>query len=324
MTINPDLALAILKFAAVLTTGILGMIGLLVDYKDSNNRVTKWGRRALLGTIATTLLAVATQGIETYKQRQSDQKERDAAAARSAEVQTTLLEIRRAMYPIKDVQVNARADIRMTIPQVASYINRVNRARAILIKSQGNFEMNSSLSMPKSLWPNPSREPVANRLLANFGIEIAFFRNPVENAKDVLHDLFRKADLHIAVTPVSTSNHNLSLLEDPTIVRVDALGIPAASAQVRFNSGAIASVYDLYGAQAFVSLRYDDWDDNLDGVADAQKDSLLDFIQIKIGGVEISLRKCKVMEEDLQVCSLSDANDFRGIDLESLRQSFQK
>ena len=123
---------------------------------------------------------------------------------------------------------------------------------------------------------------------------------------------------------MSTTYHKLSLLEDPTIVRVDAEDIPAASRQVRFNSGAIASVYDLYGAQAFVSFRYDDWDENLDGVAKSQEGSLLQFMKMKIGGVEIFLRKCKAIDEDLQVCSLSDANDFRGIDLGSVIPAFQK
>lgn len=322
MSMNPDLVLAILKFTAVLASGTWGIIGLLVDYKDANNRVTKWGRRALIGTVTTTLIAVATQGVETYKQRQSDQRDRAMAAARSVEVQTTLLEIRRGMYPIKDVEVDARAEVHMTVPQVATYMGRVNRARAALAKSQGGFERNYDIWMPESLWPNPTREPVANRLLTGFGIEIGFFRNPV-SGKDMLSDLFRNADLFIATTPGSTTSQYLALLEDPTIVLVDGSGIPAASAQVRFNSGAIASVYDLYGAQAFVSFRYDDWDDSLDGVAEAQKASRLDLIKIRIGGVEISLRKCKAVDADMQVCLLSDVGDFRGIDLRNIKPAVQ-
>jgi hypothetical protein len=321
MRIDPNLTLAILKFCAVLATGVCGMIGLLVEYKDANRRVTKWGRRALIGTVTTTLLAVATQGIETYKQRQSDQKDRAAAEVRSAEVQNTLFQIRRAMYPIKDVQFDARAYVRMTVPQVAAYMERVNRMRATLVKSQGGFDVNSDISMPKSLWPSPSHEPVANRLLAGFGVEIGFFRTPIADFNGVGHDLYRKADLFIAATPASTSTYSLALLEDPTVVQVDAWGIPAASSQVRFNSGAIASVYDLHGAQAYVKSRYDDSDDNLEGVAEALKHSRLDFMSLTIGSVEISLRNCKPMDEGIQVCSLSDVNDFRGIELTGLTPS---
>lgn len=319
-----DLALAMLKLAAVLATGILGVTGLLVDYKDADKKITKWGRRSLIGIIATTLIAVATQGVETYKQRQSDQKDKDAAVARYAEVQTTLLEIRRAMYPIKDVQVDARADVSMTVKQVAMYMNRVNRVRSDLVKSQGGFDNNSNIDLPEKLWPNPSRELVARRILNGFGVELGFFRRPVENISDVLHDLYHKADLFIDATPVDTTHQYLSLIEDPTMLRVSAYNMTASSAQIRFNTGAIASVYDLFGAQAYVGFRYDDSDDNIDGVAEAQQKSILDLIRIRINGVEIDLEKCKPVGADAQVCSLSDAHNFRGIDLSSFRPTVLK
>ncbi|MDH4188383.1 MAG: hypothetical protein OEV08_15445, partial [Nitrospira sp.] len=62
-----DVSLSILKFAAVLIVGILGVIGLQVEYKK-NGVITKWGRRALWGTVISTLVAIAIQSIETYKQ----------------------------------------------------------------------------------------------------------------------------------------------------------------------------------------------------------------------------------------------------------------
>jgi hypothetical protein len=62
-----DLSLAVLKFAAVLTAGIWGTVGLMVDYRK-DGVITIWGRRALIGAIASAVIAIITQSLETYKQ----------------------------------------------------------------------------------------------------------------------------------------------------------------------------------------------------------------------------------------------------------------
>ena len=43
-----DSILAALKFVAILLAGVLGVIGLRVEYKDNEGNITKWGRRALI------------------------------------------------------------------------------------------------------------------------------------------------------------------------------------------------------------------------------------------------------------------------------------
>ncbi|MBO9643202.1 MAG: hypothetical protein J7603_08770 [Pseudacidovorax sp.] len=313
-----DSALSVLKFAAVLMAGVWGVVGLLVDYKDENKQITKWGRRALVGTIVSTLVAVASQAVETSKQREADRKERAAAADHEKEVNNTLLQIQRAMYPVKDIEVDASADMRMAAPQVSAYMARIARQRKALVAAQGGFERNSEISLPENLWPDSAREKVADRVLTDFGLEIGFFRRSSPGFQPP-KDLYRTADLYVTTTPTSRKAHSLSLKEDPSIISISAWNIPASSKQVVFNSGTIASVYDLYGATAVVDFRYDDWDDILEGVAGIQENSTLRIHRIRIGAAQIYMNDCRSLADHRLLCSLSQSRDFRGIDLPKVK-----
>jgi hypothetical protein len=47
-----DWALVLLKFTGIALSGIFGIVALLVQYKDTNGKITIWGRRALFGETA--------------------------------------------------------------------------------------------------------------------------------------------------------------------------------------------------------------------------------------------------------------------------------
>jgi hypothetical protein len=68
-SMDTNVVLAILKLAAIMLSGILGVVGLLVSYKDQDGKVTKWGRRALIAVVISSLVAALRQGVEVYKQR---------------------------------------------------------------------------------------------------------------------------------------------------------------------------------------------------------------------------------------------------------------
>jgi hypothetical protein len=96
-----DVALAILKFTAVLSAGVWGVVGLLVDYKK-DGEITRWGRRALFGTVASTLIAVLTQSIETYKDRVAAHEAERKRSAEAETVRITLEQINRAISPFRE------------------------------------------------------------------------------------------------------------------------------------------------------------------------------------------------------------------------------
>jgi hypothetical protein len=98
-----DTLLAILKLTSILLAGIMGTIALLVDFKDKGGRITKWGRGALIGVVASTLIAATIHGIEGYRRG----LEAKAASERN---ESLLTEIRRGVYLLKNVSVSATVD----------------------------------------------------------------------------------------------------------------------------------------------------------------------------------------------------------------------
>jgi hypothetical protein len=98
-----DIALLLLKFTALVVGGIFAVIGLLTKYHDRNGKVTRWGKIALFGIVLSTTIGAGAQAIESYSQYQK--RLANDAANRKAEEQTQKLlgQIKRAVYPIRNV-----------------------------------------------------------------------------------------------------------------------------------------------------------------------------------------------------------------------------
>ena len=76
------------------------------------------GRRALVGTIISAIVAVSVQSIETYKQN-VDRKEENERNAK------TLHEIRRGLYLIKDAEFDPVVLISEPPDEVKAHLNRI-------------------------------------------------------------------------------------------------------------------------------------------------------------------------------------------------------
>lgn len=98
-----EIALILLKFAALIVGGVFAAIGLLTNYRNEDETVSKWGKRALLGIVLSTIIGAATQGVESYRNRQTALA--NDAANRKSEEQTrnVLGQIKRAIYPLRNI-----------------------------------------------------------------------------------------------------------------------------------------------------------------------------------------------------------------------------
>lgn len=54
----------IIKIITILLGGIFGTMALIVEYKDHNKKITRWGRIALVGVVLSSALGVVAQSIE--------------------------------------------------------------------------------------------------------------------------------------------------------------------------------------------------------------------------------------------------------------------
>jgi hypothetical protein len=91
-----EIALIVLKFAALITGGVFAAIGLLTDYRDKHGTVTKWGKIALFGIVLCTIIGAGTQAVESYRERQH-------TLANEVANREVLREVRRAVFPLRSV-----------------------------------------------------------------------------------------------------------------------------------------------------------------------------------------------------------------------------
>lgn len=275
-----DVALAALKFLAILTAGLLGVIGLLVDFKKGG-KVTVWGRRALVGTIISTIVAVSVQSVETYKQN-IDRKEENE---RNAE---TLHEIRRGLYLIKDAEFDATIRISDPPDEVKAYLKRIN---PYILKLKPYAEKDDLppglegerddeayiLVEDKNVLPQPTTEPKAYWALMKPDMVLRIFKDPTKS------DSFWKSELTPEVLDLSQSpkssirprreEPDLELDADPPKPENVSIsvGVSTGNLLLRFHSthaavreswrGQLVSIPDLAGARLSVELRYGDNDD---------------------------------------------------------------
>jgi hypothetical protein len=75
----------VLKLASLAITGILGVVGLLNDFKDKNGKLTKWGKISLWGLVFAAFVSLATE-IRGYVE-QAEQAQQQAKRAQQREDQ---------------------------------------------------------------------------------------------------------------------------------------------------------------------------------------------------------------------------------------------
>ena len=122
-----EYALVLLKVIGGLVTAALGIAALLVDYRDHEGNVTKWGRRALVGIILSALVTVTSHllgQIDATQRAEAASLLRDQEAAlrqkQTLEIlessEDTLKQVRRAIERINFVEISVNGMDRLLPP----------------------------------------------------------------------------------------------------------------------------------------------------------------------------------------------------------------
>lgn len=295
MVLTSGAIVAGLKFLALLSTGIWGVVGLLVDYKK-DGRTTKWGKRALTGVIASTLIAAITQGVE-YSQQKS------AASAANERNYKLLTEIGRAVYPLspaKAMYLSGQATISLKDASLAKYKLRLEtgvkkfveaKTRStggeiwplpeIDMKTNKSTWIGAEFSPRASLAPKCGREKLACRAFTDFGIDFDIYKTPIKPEYYVAKA--PRADLHFRADAVKDSVRMTYRYGAPEIEVYSPLLAVSTDGDWRSNSS-ISSLNDLGGAQIFFSFKdHDTGDVQVDaGYLPVQDSARIDWIQFHI------------------------------------------
>lgn len=267
-----------LKFLALFSTGIWGVISLLTDYRDKEGKITPWGRRALIGVILSTFVAIVTQVIETY----NDQRSSKESADRNYKL---LTEINRAVYPLspaKDLFVSASATIPLTDTFVAGYAARLKEGAKKVIAAKKDSLENGRIWVIKtvdvegketpgdlllyygaSLLPDYKKEKIAYRALSRFGVEFRIYKTPIDVDSFIIQRR-QDQDLHFLAEAKAGSIHGTYTLGGTTM-EISSDNLLVNTDRDWQSNSKISSLIDLSGAQMFFYfMDYDTGDDRVD------------------------------------------------------------
>src|ERR1041385_2257047 len=118
-----------LKFVAILFSGLFAFFALLGDNRNRSGKLTTWGRIAVIGVIASTVVAAAIQTVETRRAIEADKKTREM-----------ITEIRRAAYPIVPTRpptFTFDVDVQLSDPALQAYRKRLQEMTHILEEAGG-------------------------------------------------------------------------------------------------------------------------------------------------------------------------------------------
>lgn len=271
-----DTAVFVTKIVSTTLTGVFGVYGLVVEFKDEHGRITKPGRNALCLIVGTALLAATTQGLEFANERHS-------AHLDVQNNQRTLREISRALQPLRDLRFSYALTLEMNSEGVVGDFEvYVDTVKAVLGASQLRTDPDVI-----SVWTQVGRTPYAQALKKgeNSWTRVGFAESealiPSQTLRTVLfatsvefsvyQDAIAAKD-HPKVGPTSKKvpSWSLKLGLDPFLPRPDAtytLTMHLAEKKIRLvgqnipisyvdwkNDGAIVAIPDLDGTQAFLNL----------------------------------------------------------------------
>lgn len=313
-----DWGILILKYAGMVVSCGFGVYGLKREFKDKDGRVTKAGRRALIGIIVGTVVAVTTETLEHIKKHVDEVDERSRResetlnAVRRTEV--VINEISRGLHPIAPLRLNYRVNIASDNNYIKDYASRIAKAIPSIEKQMkrpdratvpgvegGGFtsgflgQQLSSVSIAEGeLAPNEASESVASGVLRDSDIFLSFFRNPIEPKKVLGLDGVEsrpEPDLELQVathfnTPGRQHEHAIAYDVSTGRLALNIIGFEADQRYWRSN-GAIVGIPDLLGTQLFVeiaSMAYTGKPGSEQVIDDVRRKTELSFITLHMPG----------------------------------------
>ncbi|MFB1487245.1 MULTISPECIES: hypothetical protein [unclassified Thiocapsa] len=189
------LLITLLKLISTTLAGAFGVLALLVEYKDENGKVTKWGKIALWGVIISTMVSFSMQLLEHLNAEISAQ----AASIRSNKILTQLVELERASQPLDKPELTIVLQIPNDFVGGEAFLSSLRtlgkelRDRKIdsssslsseyIVNSHQNGRvMSFSIDRRSSYFPNRNTDPDLYSFLAQTGVKLAFIADDADLA----------------------------------------------------------------------------------------------------------------------------------------------
>jgi hypothetical protein len=259
-----DLLVIALKVAGALLGGVLGVIGVLFNFKRSDDHLTGWGIVVIVGIVASAAAGVFSSIVEGYKARSE-------AVVQSQRTETLLRELSRAIQPITQLEITYWASIPSDAPGMRGYVDRIAKAikadqaqltrveflndkaidKAIHATASGKNDelLTVDLGLHSRLWPQ-AKEPPVGTVALGFSLNVFIKKKPVPPQQFwpvISTDSPENADW-IAMSFPNTKRRNRLQFNLQTKT-VEIFGRAVFPKGLWHSNGKITSTVDLYGAQ---------------------------------------------------------------------------
>ena len=253
------------KVAGALIGGVLGVIGVVFNFKKSNGKISNWGTAVIAGIVLSAIVGIITSITE-------GRKARFEALQQGARTEQLLMELSRTVQPINDLRVYHRLILPSEAPFVRNYLKRLSK----LVNTVSPIGEGGSPFRRSKLDPNLLFMLADGSIRVEINSKSPFW--PKENEDEGKLWLWAKSygfAVHIRKTPIEPEQFNPVIGSDtseggsdwialPNLVNDNSLRYESRHGSLEINgshtydknlwhsNGKITSFVDLYGAQLFL------------------------------------------------------------------------
>src|ERR1043166_9141858 len=103
------------------------MLALLVQYREEAGKITRWGRIALVGVLASAATTGATTSVELLKGSTEAARTAKQTLEQSLKTARVIYDINRARHPLKDLEFTFFTDVILQRKELEDYRMRLSR-----------------------------------------------------------------------------------------------------------------------------------------------------------------------------------------------------
>lgn len=267
---DSDIVITAVKIISALLGGVLGVLGILVNFKRPNNRISGWGVVVLVGIVISATVGVVGSIAENYKAKSE-------ATQQAARTERLLRELSRAIQPITQLEITYWVRFPSESPKVRDYLAKVTKGIEARIEglrreffykpNDGGIHVTASgsndepltieIGRKSALWPRGRHSDIAG-LVGSFSFGVFIRKTPIgeENFEPMISTGGRYADWIATAFGGPNRSH---LVFDRRDGQIEIFGTTEYMKSQWNSNGKIVSITDLYGAQLFLVLPYYDF-----------------------------------------------------------------
>lgn len=266
-----DMLLVVVKIVGIIMTGLLGVLSSVLKIRDASGSLTRKGKIFIAGSVAGLCIAMISQILETYLQRQAQAQAQAESLESTRKLQRIMADLNRSLQPLGSFSVYVyRAKVSLEGQEFEKYRNRLDAAiDGYLRKGQRERMAERDLNTPTGyghadefiptsveirpegrFYPSPKDGSGLGSTMFPMCYRFVFFKEPI-NASEYRPKHHFGAGLG-DLRAVTFMPNSLSLYKD---LKTDdySIGGTIDFDNLEDVTGKIFSIPDLAGAQLLVS-----------------------------------------------------------------------